>query len=189
MHDGNVAKMLPREWDNFVADFETLEKKLKVREETENMVPQALYSTWRRESVLILPPRVFLWRDEFEKAYRDDFSKDRITYLAERPFDREPNVQPFVPNDLIESVYEGFAACTSFLVRRWPWGDYDTKLLRKLAEAAQRFWVIYDPTDPTRAPTNKQVSDWLESQSVSNRIAENMASILRADGLPTGPRK
>lgn len=71
----------------------------------------------------------------------------------------------------------------------WPWGRHETHLLQKLAGAAQRFWANYDPADPTTAPTNQQVIDWLKGQGVSERTAEIMATILRADGLPTGPRK
>ncbi|TAM02182.1 MAG: hypothetical protein EPN70_17530 [Paraburkholderia sp.] len=71
---------------------------------------------------------------------------------------------------------------------RWPWGSHETQLLRKLGEAAETFWKRYDPTDPTTAPTNDQVRDWLTAQGVSKRTAEVMATILRADGLPTGPR-
>lgn len=72
---------------------------------------------------------------------------------------------------------------------KWPWGDYETELLRKLATAADRFWKLYDPTDNTTAPTNQQVIEWLKQQGVADRTAEVMATILRADGLPTGPRK
>jgi len=71
----------------------------------------------------------------------------------------------------------------------WPWGRHETELLRKLAAAAQRFWSNYDPADPTTAPTNQQVIDWLKGEGVSERTAEIIATILRADGLPTGPRK
>jgi len=71
----------------------------------------------------------------------------------------------------------------------WPWGDYETMLLRKLAGAAERFWVNYDPTDATTAPTNAQVITWLKSQGVAERTAEVMATILRVDGLRPGPRK
>jgi hypothetical protein len=74
-------------------------------------------------------------------------------------------------------------------VSRWPWGDYETELLRKLADAAEAGWQRYDATDPTTAPTNKQVSDRLIAQGVASRTAEVMATILRADGLHTGPRK
>lgn len=75
------------------------------------------------------------------------------------------------------------------LSREWPWGTYETESLRKLAAAANRFWRNYDPRDPGTAPTNKDVSDWLVENGVANRTAEIMATILRADGLPTGPRK
>ena len=71
----------------------------------------------------------------------------------------------------------------------WPWGTHETKLLRELAAAAERFWMLYDSTDATTAPTNETVSKWLEDRGVSNRTAETMASILRPDGLRPGPRK
>jgi hypothetical protein len=73
--------------------------------------------------------------------------------------------------------------------KKWPWGNHETELLRKLAAAADRFWQRYDHTDATTAPTNKQVIDWLKTKGVAQRTAEVMATILRADGLPTGPRK
>lgn len=73
--------------------------------------------------------------------------------------------------------------------RRWPWGNHETELLRKLALAADRFWKLYDPNDPTTAPTSKQVIEWLKQQGVADRTAEIMAQILRADGLPSGRRK
>lgn len=71
----------------------------------------------------------------------------------------------------------------------WPWGRYETKLLRMLARAADRFWKNYDSSDPTSAPTNEQVIRWLLNEKVAKRTAEVIATILRADHLPTGPRK
>lgn len=71
----------------------------------------------------------------------------------------------------------------------WPWGRHETDLLRKMAAAADKFWTLYDPNDPTTAPTNQQVIDWLKGQGVATRTAEVMATILRIDGLPTGPRQ
>lgn len=71
----------------------------------------------------------------------------------------------------------------------WPWGRHETDLLRKLAAAADRFWKNYDLNLPDTAPTNQEIIDWLKDQKVSARTAEVMATILRADGLPTGPRK
>jgi hypothetical protein len=73
----------------------------------------------------------------------------------------------------------------------WPWGSYTTNLLDQLAKAAKKFWANpqYDPNDPTTAPTNQAVIDYLKGQGVTERTAQIMATILRADGLPPGPRK
>ena len=72
---------------------------------------------------------------------------------------------------------------------RWPWGNYETDLLRKLAAAADKFWKLYDPADASTAPTNDVVVAWLKLQGVADRNAQVMATILRARDLPTGPRK
>lgn len=73
---------------------------------------------------------------------------------------------------------------------RWPWGQHHTELLGHLEAAAKRFWVNHDPTDNTTAPTNQKVSEWLQSErKLSRMMADAIASILRADGLPSGPRK
>jgi len=71
----------------------------------------------------------------------------------------------------------------------WPWGLHETELLRKLRAAADRFWVNYDESDASTAPTNDQVVAWLENQGVSTNISKAMATILRADGIAPGPRK
>ena len=71
----------------------------------------------------------------------------------------------------------------------WPWGRYETGLLRKLAAAADKFWVGYDTKNPSTAPTSKEVSNWLMRQGIEERTAIAMAKILRADGLPPGRRK
>ncbi len=73
-------------------------------------------------------------------------------------------------------------------VAGWPWGQYDTQLLRILAKAVDKFWKNYDPADPTTAPTNDTVTAWLKQEGVATRTAEVMASIMRADDLRTGPR-
>ena len=70
----------------------------------------------------------------------------------------------------------------------WPWGKHETKLLRELEAAARRFWLNYDPSDQTTAPKSEQVVSWLECRGVSKRSAEAIATLLRADGLPLGPR-
>ncbi len=72
---------------------------------------------------------------------------------------------------------------------KWPWGNHETELLRKLAAAAAKFWANYDPGDNTTAPKSDEVAAWLKTQGVADRVAQIMAQILRPDGLPTGPRK
>lgn len=66
---------------------------------------------------------------------------------------------------------------------------HKTKLLGELEAAKDKFWTLYDPEDPTTAPTNKQIVEFLRGRGVSTRSAEAIATILRADDLPSGPRK
>ncbi|PPU85877.1 hypothetical protein XpopCFBP1817_19755 [Xanthomonas populi] len=95
------------------------------------------------------------------------------------------------PSSLLAAVRErkeaarGSAAAT----HGWPWGSHETDLLRNLSAAALQFWALYDPSDATTAPKNKDVVDWLKARGVAERNAQVMATVLRADGLPTGPRK
>jgi hypothetical protein len=74
---------------------------------------------------------------------------------------------------------------------RWPWGNHHTELLGHLEAAAKRYYCVnYVPTDATTAPINKDVAEWLITErKVSQKMADSIASILRPDGLPTGPRK
>ena len=73
---------------------------------------------------------------------------------------------------------------------RWPWGSHHTQYLGHLEAAARKWWVLYDPSDATTAPTNDMVSEWLQlERNVSKEKAKAIASMLRPDGLPTGPRK
>ena len=71
----------------------------------------------------------------------------------------------------------------------WPWGKHTTEMLEHLRAAGERYWRLYDPTDSTTAPTNATVAEFLKGREVSTRIAEAMATILRADGLQSGRRK
>ena len=71
----------------------------------------------------------------------------------------------------------------------WPWGTHHTELLGHLEAAASRFWVNYDPDEPSTMVTNETVSKWLQSERrVSKTMADAIASILRLDGLQPGPR-
>lgn len=73
---------------------------------------------------------------------------------------------------------------------KWPWGTHHTIALGHLEAAANRFWTnLYDPGDPSTAPKNEMVEDWLiKERQVSKQKAAAIASLLRPDGLKTGPR-
>lgn len=71
---------------------------------------------------------------------------------------------------------------------KWPWGDYETTLLKHLAAAAREYWTSYVPGGP--APKKDEVVAWLKQapRSVSDRSALAIDTILRAENLPPGPR-
>jgi hypothetical protein len=71
---------------------------------------------------------------------------------------------------------------------RWPWGSYETPLLRALAQAAGKFWVNYDSADHTTAPRSHDVEEWLEAQDIAKRAAAIMAQMLRDPAVKPGPR-
>ena len=76
-------------------------------------------------------------------------------------------------------------------VGNWPWGKHNTELLGHLEAAAKEFWVNYDPANAkATAPKNETVIKWLVTErKVSETVATSMATMLRPDGLKTGPRK
>lgn len=115
--------------------------------------------------------RTIVIRTDMPPSEESVFDHDEIQEFIE--FRRNPKREGAVP-----------PAPTS-----WPWGDYETKLLRELAAAAERFWTNYDPADPGTAPTSEQVEKWLVDRKMPKRTAQIMAKILRADGLRPGPRK
>jgi len=71
----------------------------------------------------------------------------------------------------------------------WPWGSYDTKMLRLLPLVYEEHWKGYDPSRPETAPKNDVVTDWLtRTHGTPTRVAEVIAQMFRADGLPSGRR-
>lgn len=71
----------------------------------------------------------------------------------------------------------------------WPWGNHSTSKLDHLAAAANEFWLDYQPDNPRSAPKNEVIVNWLIARGASSNTAMAIASILRPDNLPTGPRK
>ena len=77
---------------------------------------------------------------------------------------------------------------------RWPWGDYETRLLRWVDFAVRRFWVNYDPSDPSTAPKAEDVVPWLLAhqkemgEKLSDREAKLITQLVKADTVRSGPR-
>jgi hypothetical protein len=70
---------------------------------------------------------------------------------------------------------------------RWP--AHDTEKLTALRLAAVKFWSNYNPAEPDAARTNDVVSAWLQKErGIARTVADTMATILRPDNLPPGPR-
>lgn len=102
--DGKYSPMLAKEWDGIEADLQILSDKLKANEEIE----QENYPVWRQQSIRRLPASCFVWRDEFEEAFRHSYSSNCLLISDERPGDRELNFSPMIPPELREVVAEGF---------------------------------------------------------------------------------
>jgi hypothetical protein len=152
-----VAPMLPKEWDGIEADLAILTDKLKATE----TIDQENYPAWRREAITLLPPACFAWRDEFEPAFLRAYSPQRYHMLEEREGDRELNFMPRVPADLAAVVMEGFESVEKKAHGTWPWGNYETPLLRILAGAVER-WCVQEQGYPQKK--TGLVQEWLEGE-------------------------
>ena len=188
-------EILPSEWDQVLAQLNALENRLDLGFAQDAELIS--YAEWREQSPPVLPKGCFVWKDEFDEAMK----RGRLTAaLHEHETELRWNYFPLVPEYMAATIMEGFDAPLGHAASpdgeeatieraSWPWGTYETTLLRALADAAERFWVNFDPTDLTTAPKNEKVVDWLEHRGISTNLAKAIATILRPDGLPTGPRK
>ena len=128
---------------------------------------KAVFSRWAREAV---------WLESLDgEPPPDRLVTARLQRLRDRVIELKTGTGPASPTTP---------------AGHWPWGSHRTKALGHLEAAAQRFWVNYDPSDHTTAPRNADVSGWLaKERGVTPNMASAIASILRPDDLPTGPRK
>jgi hypothetical protein len=132
------------------------------------------------------------WLYGIEAPFLEWLKNERGTKFEYQEFSRE-SIGNWLRAIGMKSAYQfrrGPPVAIQTATGRWPWGDHHTDLLGHLEAAANRFWTGYDPSDTTTANTNATVSEWLQKErKVSKTMAEAIASILRPDGLPTGPRK
>lgn len=67
--NGEPVRMLSTEWDDIYQEMSILEPILR-KEEGINGVPDSKETTWLIESLKILPPGVFLWREDMDKLWQ-----------------------------------------------------------------------------------------------------------------------
>lgn len=134
-----------------------------------------------------VPPAELLDRFRVEVKDVDSlFSFDKLRFRAEDIAAFRADHLDVVDARPNQSSPEALSAACA----KWPWGPHETEALRHLEAAARKWWSHYDPDDSTTAPTNERVIEWLkEERGLSKNLAESIASILRADGLPSGPRR
>ncbi|WP_147309330.1 hypothetical protein [Cupriavidus taiwanensis] len=115
--DGAPSPILPKEWDAIEVQLDGLTASLDARfpDQEENDAQRKLaYAAWRQESVHFLPAAVFVWRDEFEAAFKADFSRKAHTIVnadgdaIERHGDRELTYAPMLADTARKLILGGF---------------------------------------------------------------------------------
>lgn len=185
LSDGGFAVMLPKEWDGIEADLHILTEKLKAKDQIDN----ESYPEWRRQSIPLLPPGVFVWKDEFEKSFAKVYSPERMRMQNERPGDRELNFSPMIPPELRTVVIEGFAMPVETEASRkvTPTDrSYYSEKLAFLNQASKKFWENADKNDRDTHPDNVTVAAWLAKKGFSQTLASKAATIIRPEWAPTG---
>ncbi len=114
--DNSYQAMLPKEWDIFGSDLEILSNKLQAGDKVEG----ESYSVWRKRSIETMPAGTFVWLDDLKTAYKKVNS--HTIFTDERPGDRELNLQPLVPIEMRDLVYEGFDIKLNEL-KNFLWGN------------------------------------------------------------------
>lgn len=91
---------------------------------------------------------------------------------------------------------ERMNASSSIQSHKWPWGSYETKLLRDLAAVGERWRLkdeggTYVPGDDSTAPKSKDdIIPWLMNErEVSKDAALIIARMLHDQNVANGPRK
>lgn len=104
LRGGRIAEMLPKEWDGIVSELQSLSDALHAQE----VVEQASYPEWRKQSISVLPSHCFVWLDTLEAACR--LAWCRLTIVNERPGDKDLNLTPYIPPELVDVVFDGLPA-------------------------------------------------------------------------------
>lgn len=162
-------------------------------------VDPVVFLKWAQRYKKVIPPELLMAMQEYEcneRVWQDDYNqkeaeierwKSEYNALASQIREQATKIEELEAqiNTMVPKGVDNEAAA----VGPWPWGEYETRDLRFIAEAVEKYWVRHDPNQVDTAPTNKTVEKWLINvKGVAASRAETMASLIRPDKLVLGRR-
>jgi hypothetical protein len=183
--DGRPARLLPRDWDAINAGLETFFRS----PETNGEISHLKQATLRQQSIKLLPPGTFVWKDEFERAFNLFYSSDIHVRSEERCGDRELNYFPLIPLESCGAVTEGFLAPQKDDVPEKTGAtkrDYISDKLARMNQAAEKFWANASRDDRDTHPDNNEVAAWFKKNGFSSTLATKAATLIRPEWAPKG---
>ena len=105
--DGVPVIMRPSEWEAIYRDVSVLEPVLRKTEER-NGVPDSMEAAWRLEATRVLPPGVFLYRDDFELLFQKHIGSFTSITDYDPPDFRIINYSAYIRPEYKTLVWEGF---------------------------------------------------------------------------------
>lgn len=155
--DGSYSATEKRAWESWVVrGLDACSRRLKDTQSSH----ETGYQQWRQESWKLLPAGVFVWRDEFERAYQREYGLDSMraqvnseTYEA-KAYELNFNPEPWgLSEDWRSVVMDGFV--TSPL-------------------DGQKSAVVSECTDVAAANAQEVASEWmLKAQSLAWQYIKN----------------
>jgi hypothetical protein len=168
--DKAPVRMLSTEWDEIYRDISVLLPKFRKEEEAKG-VPDSKESTWMVDSLKILPPGVFLWREDCDKLWQA-----HISLPSERKDNRNLNYDAFVAPKYRNLVMEGFEEIInmdSATTCKQQGAKPNVKIQESLLKMVIAMAIDCYRFDPT-AKKNTATSDIIEAlEKIGLPLAEN----------------
>jgi hypothetical protein len=159
--DGKPVKMRASEWRVIYHEISILEPVLR-EVEKKNGVYQSMESVWRLKATKILPPGVFLWREDLDLLLQAHIGYYGYTQFEPPDFREGVNYDAFIRPEYQKLIWEGFEH-----LRQDKQGKMAICLVK--SEIAQRIKVSYaDFITLCRVHDPVGFASWLTSASISS---------------------
>jgi hypothetical protein len=114
LRDGQIFHLDAEKWGVYVVALEGLDAELK------RQFPESDrgFDAWLTSSVAKLPAGVFVWLEEFKADVVPDHSERRARVVGENACDPELSFSPYLENDVLNMVLEGFESRAPILTHR-----------------------------------------------------------------------